>query len=161
MSILKWGFCFSVMMLTLWACSRLKSQPITDEGAKTNLAGKTNSGLPVKPAVASMCIKCLLQVVQGTRSYHENTTAFLPQNITYSVNRIKANPQADFNDSTNFYSLKVDVRENENGEDRKLCSYVYNNQDGTVRLLNTEPKQPGETSSITPDMLKKIRSNCY
>jgi hypothetical protein len=41
MSILKWGFCFSVMMLTLWACSRLKSQPITDEGAKTNLAGKT------------------------------------------------------------------------------------------------------------------------
>jgi hypothetical protein len=162
MNLLKWSFGFGMMMMTLWACSRLKSQPITDDGAKINAPGKTSNSLQAKPAVADLCVKCLLQVIQASKSYQENTASVLPQSITYSVNRIKPTVSTSSKGKTNTtYGLEVDVRENENGEDRKLCSYLYDNQKGTVHLLNNDKKHPEETSNLTPDMLKKIRNNCY
>ena len=162
MSVLKWSFCLGLTILTLWACSRLKSQPIADDGAKINTASKTNNSLQAKPAVADLCVKCLLQVIQASKSYQENTASISPQSITYSVNRIKVKMLKALSGRTNTtYGLEVDVRENENGEDRKLCSYLYDNQKGTVHLLNNDKKHPEETSNLTPVMLKKIRNNCY
>lgn len=149
-------------VLTLWACSRLKSQPVSDDGAKTNTPGKVNTSSEAKPAVADLCVKCLLQVIQASKSYQENTASVSPQSITYSVNRIKGAGATSPGDSINkTYGLEVKVQESENGEEQKLCSYVYNNQSGTVQLLNKDIQHKAEVSKVTPEMLRKIRSNCY
>jgi hypothetical protein len=170
MSVLKLNSCFCVLIIALCACSNSKSKPVSNDISKTTVlvAGKKDSVInnPQKnygtATVADPCVKCLLQVIQTSKSYKENTVSVLPQNITYTVNWIRASAPAEpENNSKVTNGLKVDVRQNEDGEEKKLCSYVYNNENGSMYLLDSQNKYQQEVSSVTPAILKKIRNSCY
>lgn len=170
MSVLKLNSCFCVLIIALCACSSPKPNPVSNDVSKTTVqvAGKKDSVInnPQKnygtATVADPCVKCLLQVIQTSKSYKENTASVLPQNITYTVNWIRASAPAEpANSSKITNGLKVDVRQNEDGEEKKLCAYVYNNENGSMYLLNNENKYQQQVSSVTPAILKKIRNSCY
>lgn len=170
MSIVKLNACLGILIMTLLACNQSKPKSVSNDISKTTVqvAGKKDSVInnPQKnygsATVADPCVKCLLQVIQNSKSYKENTASVSPQDISYTVNWIKASAPAEpANGSTTTNGLKVDVRENTNGEEKKLCSYLYNNQSGFMYLLDSQNKYQREVSSVTPEILKKIRNSCY
>lgn len=170
MSVLKLNACLGVLITALLACNHPKPKPVSNDISKTALqvAGKKDSVInnPQKnygtATVPDPCVKCLLQVIEASASYKESTASISPGDISYTVNWVKASAPAEPADSTNATNgLKVDVKQNENGEERKLFSYLYNNQNGTMYLLNSENKLQQQVSSVTPTILKKIRNSCY
>ncbi|MEO3403693.1 hypothetical protein AAFN85_07305 [Mucilaginibacter sp. CAU 1740] len=159
-----------LVFCAVMACKQPKSQSVSNDTSKTAVAvdGKTDSVInnPGKKygnaTVAEPCVKCLLQVIQDSKSYKENTEDVPAQDINYTINWVKASAPALSADSTGKANgIRVDVKKDENGEDTHLCSYVYNNTSGTMYLLNSENKYQHEVSSITPAILKKIRNSCY
>lgn len=170
MNILKLCACIGIISITFFACDQSKPKPVSNDISKTavQVARKKDSVInnPQKKygaaTVADPCVKCLLQVIQTSKSYKEKTASVSPQDITYTVNWIKASAPAEPADGTTTTNgLKVDVRENNNGEEKKLCSYLYNNQSGSMYLLDSQNKYQREVSSVTPEILKKIRNSCY
>ncbi|WP_183561278.1 hypothetical protein [Mucilaginibacter sp. SP1R1] len=170
MSVFKLNACIGILIITLAACSNPKPKPVSGDISKTTVqvAGKKDSVInnPQKnygaATVADPCVKCLLQVIQASKSYKDNTASVSPQEITYTVNWVKASAPAEPAGKSNATTgLRVDVRQNEDGEGKELCAYVYNNQTGTMYLLTNENKYEREISSVTPDILKKIRNSCY
>jgi len=111
--------------------------------------------------VTAPCVKCLLQVIQTSKSYKQNTASISSQNISYTVNWIRSVPAESAGKSNMTDGLRIDVRKNEDGEEHNLCSYVYNDQSGALYQLNNEGKYQQAISDITPDILKKIRNSCY
>ncbi|SIQ12770.1 hypothetical protein SAMN05421821_101767 [Mucilaginibacter lappiensis] len=170
MRILKLNTCFCIMVAALTACEHAKTKPVSTDITKTmiQVAGKKDSVInnPQKnygtATVAEPCVKCLLQVIQASKSYKQSTESVSSQNIAYTVNWIRASAPAESANKSNMTDgLRIDVRKNEDGEEHNLCSYAYNNQSGTLYLLNNEGKNQQPISSITPDILKKIRNSCY
>ena len=170
MSVLKLNACMGVLIVALSACGHSKPKPVSNDISKTALqvAGKKDSVInnPQKnygtATVADPCVKCLLQVIEASKSYKENTASISPVDISYTVNWVKASAPAEPADSSNATNgLRVDVRKNENGEEKKMFSYVYDNQNGTMYLLNNQNKYQQQVSSVTPAILKKIRNSCY
>ena len=170
MKILRLNTCFCIMMMALSACEHARPKPISKDITKTTMqvAGKKDSVInnPQKnygtATVAEPCVKCLLQVIQASKSYKQNTASISSQNITYIVNWIKASAPAEPASKSNMTDgLKIDVRKNEDGEEHNLCSYAYNNKTGTMYLLNNEGEYQQPISSITSEILKKIRNSCY
>lgn len=170
MRILKLNTCFCIMMAALTACEHAKTKPVSADITKITIqvAGKKDSVInnPQKnygtATVAEPCVKCLLQVIQVSKSYKENTASVSSQNIAYTVNWIRASAPAEPANKSNLTDgIRIDVRKNEDGEEHNLCSYAYNNQSGTMYLLNNEGKYQQPISSITPEILKKIRNSCY
>ena len=166
------GFVIALALITISACKQEKARPkaVSKDITKTTvqLAGKKDSvyNNPGKKygtaTVSDPCIKCLLQVIQDSKSFKANTAGLSAQDINYTVNWVKAtNPalQPDTSDKTN--AVRVDVKRIEEGEDKKLIAYIYNNVDGTMYLINTQNKLEHAVSSITPELLKKIRNSCY
>ncbi|MBB6107309.1 hypothetical protein [Mucilaginibacter lappiensis] len=158
------------MVAALTACEHAKTKPVSTDITKTmiQVAGKKDSVInnPQKnygtATVAEPCVKCLLQVIQASKSYKQSTESVSSQNIAYTVNWIRASAPAESANKSNMTDgLRIDVRKNEDGEEHNLCSYAYNNQSGTLYLLNNEGKNQQPISSITPDILKKIRNSCY
>jgi hypothetical protein len=170
MSVLKLNTCLSALIIALSACGNPKPKPVSDDISKTTVqvAGKKDSVInnPQKnygmATVAEPCVKYLLQVIQASKSYKENTASVSPQDITYTVNWVNASAPAEPAGKSNATNgLKVDVSQSEDGETHRLCSYVYNNRDGTMYLLSNDNKYKQEVSSVTPEILKKIRNSCY
>ncbi|WDF80814.1 hypothetical protein PQ469_12430 [Mucilaginibacter sp. KACC 22773] len=158
--------------ISITACNQQKAKPqaVSADSSKSTVQvnGKKDSVLnnPQKKygiATASdPCVKCLLQVIHESKSFKANTASLSPQDINYTVNWVKAaDPalQPDTSNKTN--AVRVDVKKIEDGEDKVLCSYVYNNVNGTMYLINNQNKLEHAVSSITPDLLKKIRNSCY
>lgn len=159
-----------VLLCATMACEQPKPGSSSNDTSKTEVpvAGKTDSVInnPGKKygnaTVAEPCVKCLLQVIQDSKSYKENTANVPAQDINYTINWVKASAPALSSDSTRKADgIRVDVKKDEDGEDTHLCAYVYNNTSGTMYLLNSENKYQHEVSSITPTILKKIRNACY
>ena len=170
MRILKLNTCFYIIAMALSACEHAKPKPISKDITKTTvqMPAKKDSVInnPQKnygtATVAEPCVKCLLQVIQASKSYKQNTVSVSSQNITYTVNWISASAPAEPASKSNTTDgLRIDVRKNEDGEEYDLCSYAYNNKAGTMYLLNNEGKYQQPISSITPEVLKKIRNSCY
>ena len=171
MRILKLNTCFCIIVVVaLSACQHAKTKPVSTDITKTTVqvAGKKDSVInnPQKnygtATVAEPCVKCLLQVIQASKSYKQNTASVSSQNITYTVNWIRASAPSEPASKSNMTDgLRIDVRKNEDGEEHKLCAYAYNNQSGAMYLLNNEGKYQQPISSITPEILKKIRNSCY
>lgn len=112
--------------------------------------------------VGDPCVKCLLQVIQESKSFKDNTANLSAQDINYTVNWVKAaDPALTPDTSAKTNAVRVDVKKIEDGEDKKLCSYVYNNVNSTMYLINNQNKLVHAVSSITPELLKKIRNSCY
>jgi hypothetical protein len=160
-------FCF--LIISIVACQQSKPKLASKDISKTTVTvgGKKDSVInnPHKKygaaTVGDPCVKCLLAVIQESKSYKENTVGLSPQNINYTINWVKASAPALSDTSNKTNGIRVDVKKDENGEDTRLCSYVYNNTSGTMYLLNAENKYQREISSITPAILKKIRNSCY
>jgi hypothetical protein len=174
MNLFKPCIYFCVLAMTLFACIQSNKQskpvPASSDTSKTvvTVAGKKDSVInnPQKKysgaTVSDPCVKCLLAVIQDSKSYKENTNGISPQSINYTINWVKASAPAltpDTSHTTN--GIRVDVKKEEDGEATRLCSYVYNNISGTMYLLNSQNKYQHEVSSITPAILKKIRNGCY
>jgi hypothetical protein len=158
------------MAIALSACQHAKTKPVSNDITKTTvqIAGKRDSVInnPQKnygtATVAELCVKCLLQVIQASKSFKQNTASVSSQNIAYTVNWIRASAPAEAADKSNTTNgLRIDVKKNEEGEDHDLCSYVYNNQSGAMYLLNNAGKYQQPISGISPEILKKIRNSCY
>ncbi|AYL95015.1 hypothetical protein [Mucilaginibacter celer] len=159
-----------ILLCAVTACKQPKPQPISNDVSKTAVAvaGKTDSVInnPGKKygnaTVAEPCVKCLLQVIQDSKSYKENTVNIAAANINYTINWVKASaPALSADSSRSANGIRIDVKKDEDGEDTRLCSYLYNNTSGTMYLLNGENKYEHEISGITPAILKKIRNACY
>ena len=170
MRILIWNTCFCIMMVVLSACEHAKPKTISVDMSKAVMRVKERKDSVISNpqknsgtlTVAEPCVKCLLQVIQTTKSYKQNTAAVSSQNISYTVNRISASaPAKPAGKSDMTDGLRIDVRKNEDGEEHNLCSYGYNNQNGTIYLLNNEGEYLQHVSSITSEVLKKIRNSCY
>lgn len=170
MNLLKLYTPVCVLLCALTACTQPKTQSTSSDTSKTAVAvgGKTDSVInnPGKKygnaTVAEPCVKCLLQVIQDSKSYKENTANVSAQNINYTINWVKASSPALSPDSSRKTDgIRIDVKKDEDGEDTRLCSYVYNNTSGAMYLLNNENRYQHEISSITPAILKKIRNACY
>jgi hypothetical protein len=166
MSSVKLSACVGILVIGLLACNSPK--PISQGISKTTVlvTGKKDSVInnPQKKygsaSVADPCVKCLLKAIQASKSFKENTSAVSPQNINYVVNWVKASARVP--DTSKVTSgLRVDVRKSEDGEEKKLCSYIYNNTSGTMYLLDSNNNDQQEISGITPDILKGIRNSCY
>ena len=166
------GFVVMLAMITLSACNQEKAKPkaVSKDITETTVvvANKKDSvyNNPEKKygtaTVSDPCVKCLLQVIQGSKSFRANTASLSAQDINYTVNWVKAaDPalQPDTGGKTN--AVRVDVKRIEDGEDKKLVSYVYNNVNGTMYLINAQNKLEHAVTSITPELLKKIRNSCY
>ncbi len=161
-----------VISIVTTACSQPEKKPlsVSKDTTKTTVqvVGKKDSVInnPQKhygsATVGDPCVKCLLQIIQESKSYKESTINLSPQDINFTVNWVKASDPALTPDTSNKTNgVRVDVKRIEEGEDKKLCSYVYNNTNGTMYLINGQNKLEHAVSSITPDLLKKIRSSCY
>lgn len=174
MTLNKLNSCFFILLTAIAtsACNQPKAKPlpVSKDITKTavQVAGKKDSVFnnPQKnygPAtVAEPCVKCLLQVIQDSKSFKDNTASLSSQDINYTVNWVKASdPSLKPDTSNKTNAVRVDVKKIEDGEDKKLCSYVYNNTDGTMYLINAQNKMEHAVSSITPELLKKIRNSCY
>jgi hypothetical protein len=170
----KLNFCVFMLFvaIVIAACNQPKAKPqhVSKDTAITGLqvAGKKDSVInnPQKnygtATVADPCVKCLLQVIQDSKSFKASTASLSPQDINYTVNWVKASDPALKPDTSNKTNgIRVDVKQIEDGEDKKLCSYVYNNTAGTMYLINNQNKLEHAVSSITPQLLKKIRNSCY
>ncbi|MFC0514974.1 hypothetical protein ACFFGT_12225 [Mucilaginibacter angelicae] len=170
MNLFKPCIYFCVLAMTISACKQSKPSPVSNDISKTTvtIAGKKDSVInnPHKKygaaTVGDPCVKCLLTVIQDSKSYKENTEGVSAQNINYTINWVKASAPVLTPDTSNKTNgIRIDVKKDENGEDIRLCSYVYNNTSGTMYLLNNQNKYQHEISSITPAILKKIRNSCY
>jgi hypothetical protein len=166
MSSIKLSACVGILVMGLLSCSNPK--PVSQDISKTTVlvAGKKDSVInnPQKKygaaTVADPCVKCLLKAIQASKSFKESTSAVSQQNINYVVNWVKASAQIP--DTSKVTSgLRVDVRQSEDGEEKKLCSYIYNNNSGTMYLLDSSNNDQEEISGITPDILKGIKNSCY
>ncbi|MEZ2335270.1 hypothetical protein AB6735_06525 [Mucilaginibacter sp. RCC_168] len=170
MRILRLNTWFCVIVMALTACEHVRTKPVSNDITKTTVqvAGKKDSVInnPQKnygtATVAEPCVKCLLQVIQASKSFKQNTVSVPSQNIAYTVNWIRASAPAEPADKSRVTDgLKIDVKKNEDGEEHDLCSYVYNNQSGAMYLLNNEGKYQQPVSGINQEVLKKIRNSCY
>lgn len=174
MNLFKPCICFCVLAMTIFACrqsnKQSKPQPASNDISKTTVtvAGKKDSVInnPRKKygeaTVSDPCVKCLLAVIQDSKSYKEKTNGISPQSINFTINWVKASAPALKPDTSNKTNgLRVDVKKAEDGEDTRLCSYIYNNTSGVMYLLDNQNKYKNEVSSITPAILKKIRNSCY
>jgi hypothetical protein len=158
--------------IALTACTQQPAKPkaVSKDITKTavQVDGKKDSvyNNPDKnygPAtVGEPCVKCLLEVIQQSKSFKDTTANLASQAINYTVNWVKAaDPQPKPDTSTKTNAVRVDVKKIEDGEDKQLCSYVYNNVTGTMYLINKQNKLEHAVSNITPQLLKKIRNSCY
>ena len=170
MNVFKMYIPVCVLLCAITACKQPKTPAQATDTSKTAVAvaGKTDSVInnPGKKygnaTVAEPCVKCLLQVIKDSKSYQENTANISDSNINYTINWVNAAaPALSADSSRKANGIRIDVKKDEDGEDTRLCSYVYNNTSGTMYLLNSENKYQHEISSITPEILKKIRNACY
>ena len=112
----KLSACFFVALVTigLSACNQEKAKPkaVSKDITKTTVvvANKKDSvyNNPEKKygtaTVSDPCVKCLLQVIQGSKSFKANTASLSAQDINYTVNWVKATDpalQPDTSDKTN------------------------------------------------------------
>lgn len=157
-------------IITACGQPKTKPQPVSKDISKTavQVAGKKDSVFnnPQKnygtATVPDPCVKCLLQVIQESKSFKDNAGSLSSRDINYTINWVKASDptlKSDTSNSTN--AIRVDVKRIEEGEDKMLVSYVYNNADGTMYVINNQNKPEHAVSSITPELLKKIRNSCY
>ncbi|PWK79331.1 hypothetical protein LX99_01788 [Mucilaginibacter oryzae] len=170
MFMLKLRTYICIFLVTASACQQAKNKPASKDSSKTSatVADKTDSVInnPTKKygsaTVPDPCVKCLLEVVKDSKSYKESTENVSEQNIGYTINWVTAiakNGSAKEDNKTN--AIRIDVKKDEDGEATHLCSYMYNNVNGTMFVLTDKDKYQHEVSGITPAILKKIRNSCY
>jgi hypothetical protein len=148
------------------SCNNNKPKPTSTDITKTavtvNCHKDSISNNPEKKygnaTVADPCVKCLIQVVQGTEEYKAAVIAKSAGNLNYIVNWVKG---ADTGDTTNKRSvtngLKLDVME-KGAVNNKIASFIFDNSLSKLFLAGNSKNIELKVDS---NAIKKIRMKCY
>jgi hypothetical protein len=158
-----------VALFTFNSCNRSKPKPISKDITKTTVTvnGKKDSVInnPEKnygyATVPEPCVKCLLLVIQKTDSYEKLTSAIPPQNIIYEVNWITSSHPIDIGDGSRIINgMAINVNLKGTRRPINLTTYLYNNENARLYLLNKQNKFDGDVI-VSDTSLKKIRNSCF
>ena len=106
--------------IVLYACKHFKPKPVSNDITKTTvtLNGKKDSVInnPEKnygnATMSSICVKCLLGVIQTTDSYRQLTAGQAQNNIMYDVNWITSKAPAAIGRFGKIVNgMRIDVNE--------------------------------------------------
>jgi hypothetical protein len=158
-----------VFCLAFASCNRNKQKPVSNDISKTSvrLNGRKDSVLnnPEKnygnATVAEPCVKCLIQVIQGSDQYKASVATVPVKNITYIINWVQASPPADtVNKQGVTNGIKIDVTEK--GDPNKLIStFTYDNKRFKLYYEHGSQKMARIPLDIDIPLLKAIRDRCY
>ena len=159
----------SFIVVGLSACNQSKPKPVSNNITKTTVTvgGKKDSVINNNQknygnaTVSEPCVKCLIGMIQQTKNYKTITGAAEPQNIIYNVNWITSSKPVTLADGSKIINgMAIDIDSKDDGTTKKLTTYLYNNQNEQVYLLNAGNKYAID-SKIDPSSVKKIRNACF
>jgi hypothetical protein len=162
------GFAIFILMMVA-ACNHSKPKPISNNITKTTVTvdGKKDSVINNtqknygNATVSEPCVKCLIAVIQNTDSYKKLTGALPPQKIIYAVNWITSTkPRAIGNRNRIINGMAVDVNQKTGTETQRMITYLYNNADSRLYLINSKNKFDGGIT-VGDTSLTKIRNSCF
>ena len=155
--------------IVLFACKHFKPKPVSDDITKTTvtIGGKKDSVInnPEKnygnATVSSICVKCLLGVIQNTDSYRQLTAHPAQKNIVYDVNWITSKtPVAIGRFGTIVNGMQVAVNENAGGLKKTLTTYLYNNENAAFYLKSGDNSY-NKVLNADSVSLQKVRRSCF
>jgi hypothetical protein len=158
----------SFIVLGLAACQS-KPKPVSNNITKTTVtvSGEKDSVINNKQknygnaTVSEPCVKCLIGMIQQTKNYKTLTASAESQNIMYDVNWITSSRPIDVGGGSKIINgMAIDVNSKDDGAAKKLTTYLYNNQNAQVYLLNKRNKYVID-SKIDSASVKKIRNACF
>ena len=160
--------CLLIALLLFAACDRSKPKPMSNNISKTNVTvnGKKDSVInnPQKrygnATIAEPCVKCLLQVIQNSESYKNATQSVKHNDIIYTVGWVSKKIKNIGNDSIGN-GMQVDVIQKADSQQISLSTYLYDNSNSKLYLLNKKMKYEAEPLIIDSMSLKKIRNSCF
>jgi len=153
----------------LTACDHSKPKPISNNITKTTVVvnGKKDSVInnPQKnygnATVSEPCVKVLIGVIQLSKSYKTLTIKVDPQNLIYNINWITSSKPVAIGDSGQIVNgLAIDIKLKDDGSQKKLTTFLYNNENAQIYLLNSQNKYDVD-SKVDPALLKQIRNACF
>lgn len=157
------------LLLIAAACQQPKPKPVSNNITKTAVTvdGKKDSVInnPEKnygnATVSEPCVKCLIGMIQQTKNYKIITASAEPQNIIYNVNWITSTRPVNIgNGSKIINGMAIDIKSKDDGTAKKLTTYLYNNENAQVYLLNAKNKYMID-SKIDTATVKRIRNACF
>ena len=157
------------MAIVLFACKHFKPKPVSDDITKTTvtLNGKKDSVInnPEKnygnATVSSVCVKCLLGVIQGTDSYKQLTVNQTPQAVIYDINWITSKePIAIGKFGRIVNGMQVAVNEKTGSSKKTLTTYLYNNENAAFYFKN-DVNGYDKVLNADSASLQKIRRSCF
>ena len=157
------------LLIGATACNQSKPKPVSNNITKTTVtvSGKKDSVInnPEKnygnATVSEPCVKCLIGMIQQSKNYKAATAAAEPQNIIYNVNWITSTKPITLGDGSKIINgMAIDINSKDDGTLKKLTTYLYNNENARVYLLNTTNKYTVD-SKIDSASLNKIRNACF
>jgi len=158
----------SVIVLGLAACQS-KPKPVSNNITKTAVTVNGNKDSVINnpeknygnATVSEPCVKCLIGIIQQTKNYKAVTASAEPQNIIYNVNWITSSRPIDIGDGSKIINgMAIDIKSKDDGTSKKLTTYLYNNKNAQVYMLNASNKYAID-SKIDPAAVKKIRNACF
>lgn len=158
-----------LLFSALVACNHAKPKPVSNNITKTTVVvnGKKDSVINNSQknygnaTVSEPCVKCLLVVIQQTDSYKSLTSGLSQRNIIYDVNWITSvKPRAVGNGKKIINGMAVDVNQKSASSIRKITTYLYNNANAQLYLLNNKNKFDGDVI-VGDSSLTKIRNSCF
>jgi hypothetical protein len=163
-------FAFACLLLsTLAACNRSKPKPVSNNITKTAVVvnGKKDSVInnPQRnygnATVSEPCVKCLLAVIQQTDSYKRLAETLSGGTVIYDVNWITSvKPIAIGNSKNIINGMAINVNRKSGSSIKKITTYLYNNADAQLYLLNDKNKFDGDVI-VGDSSLTKIRNSCF
>lgn len=157
------------LLIGLMACNQSKPKPVSNNITKTTVTvnGKKDSVINNteknygNATVSEPCVKCLIGMIQQTKNYKVATAAAEPQNIIYNVNWITSSKPVALGDGSKIINgMAIDINSKDDGTLKKLTTYLYNNENAQVYLLNAANKFTAD-SKIDSASLKRIRNACF
>jgi hypothetical protein len=157
------------LFIVLAGCDRSKPKPISNNITKTTVVvnGHKDSVInnPQKnygnATVSEPCVKVLIGVIQLTKNYKMLTTKVDPQNLIYNVNWITSSKPVAIGDNGQIVNgMAVDIKLKDDGSQKKLTTFLYNNENARIYMLNSQNKYDVD-SKVDPASLKQIRNACF
>jgi hypothetical protein len=156
------------LIVAIAACDRSKPKAVSNNITKTSVTvdGKKDSVInnPEKnygnATVSEPCVKCLIDVIQQSKNYKAVTSASEAANIAYNVNWITSSKPVSIGSGRIVNGMAVDVNLKDDGNSKKLTTFLYNNEDAKIYFLNAKNNYDID-SKVDSFSLKRIRNNCF
>ena len=155
--------------IVLYTCKHFKPKPVSGDITKTTvpLNGRKDSVIINdeknygNATASSICVKCLLSVIQGTDSYKQFTFKEPQKNIVYEVNWITSKQPFEIGRFGKVISgMQVTVNEKKGTTKKFVTTYVYTNENALLYFKNDSN---GYDKVLNADSaaLQKVRRSCF